>query len=124
MNALFQLLLLADDAAPAAEGANAGDGGLGSFLSFAPLILVFVLFYVMIIAPQRRQQRERQDSIAKLKKNDEVVTSGGIYGRVVSITDERVVLKVDENARLTVHKSAIGQVLNAKPDEAPGGEST
>ncbi|MDA8746419.1 preprotein translocase subunit YajC [Rubripirellula amarantea] len=90
-----------------------------SFLS--PLTLVagfFFLFYFIVIAPERRKKAEEAKMMASLKKNDRVVTIGGIHGVVAAISesDGIVTLKVDEsgNARIRVNRSAIGQIVTPK----------
>lgn len=72
-----------------------------------PLILIFLIFYFMIIKPQKSRQREHENMLKNLKRNDSVVTTGGIHGTIVDIKDKTVVLKVDENTKLLVEKSAI-----------------
>lgn len=77
-------------------------------IALLPFILMFVIFYFLLIAPQRKKQKEHTNMLAKLKKNDEVVTTGGIYGTVVNVKDNSVTLKVDDNVKIEVQKSAIG----------------
>ena len=77
------------------------------FIALLPFILMFVIFYFLLIAPQRKKQKEHSNMLAKLKKNDEVVTTGGIYGVVVNVKDNSVTLKVDDNVKIEVQKSAI-----------------
>jgi preprotein translocase subunit YajC len=108
-------LLLAEGAAEGKEN----QPGLG-LLQFLPLVLIFVFFYFfMIRAPMKRQEKERQSLFSNLKKNQRVVTSGGIIGILVSVNDkdDEAVLKVDEssNVRLRVLKSSIVRIVN--PDE-------
>lgn len=76
-------------------------------VSLLPLILIFFIFYFMIIKPQKVREREHQEMLKNLKKNDQVVTSGGIHGTIVDIKDTTVVLKVDDNTKILVEKSAI-----------------
>ncbi|MCM8784102.1 MAG: preprotein translocase subunit YajC [Candidatus Omnitrophica bacterium] len=64
----------------------------------------------MIIKPQKTREREHQEMLKNLKKNDEVVTSGGIHGAIVDIKDTTVVLKVDDNTKIMIEKSAIAYV--------------
>ena len=101
------LLLAADAPKPAAPGA---DGGSGGFLSFmAPLFLIAIIFYFLLVRPQKRE-RQKQDQLLKaLKKNDRVVTIGGIVGTIVNIEPESkvVTLKIDDNTRMIFLRSAI-----------------
>jgi preprotein translocase subunit YajC len=110
---------------PAAPGATPPQDPLGGILQMLPIfIILYVVFYFLMIRPQRKQQREHQELLAGLRKNDTVRTSGGIFGKVVSIEPDRdqVVLKVDENqnVRLRVLRSSIAAVLEREEkDEAP-----
>ncbi len=84
------------------------------------LLLMIVVFYVFVIFGSRKDKKKRQDMLAAIKKNDRVMTIGGIIGSVVSTTDHEVVLKVDEsaNVKITVIRSAIQKVLSE--GEKPG----
>ena len=115
---LLALQLLAD----AAANGNPAQPSGNPLLSLAPLVVIFILFYFfMIRAPMKRQEQERKNLFAGLKKNDRVVTSGGIIGIIASIkeNEDEVTLKVDEssNVRLRVLKSSIQRVLSG--DETP-----
>lgn len=81
------------------------------FTSFLPLIVIFVLFFFMIIRPQMKQAKEQRNMIAALQKGDEVVTSGGIAGKVTKVTDAFVVLEIAENTEINVQKHAIMSAL-------------
>jgi preprotein translocase subunit YajC len=99
------------------------DGGSSSFLSmFIYLLPIPFLFYFLIIRPQQQQEKTRRAMIDALKKNDKVLTSGGIYGTVVSVdtNNDRVVLRVDDERglRLTFTKSSVARVLEASPEKA------
>ena len=79
------------------------------FLSMAPLLLILVVFYFLLIRPQMRRQRELQKLVDHLKKGDRVVTSGGVIGTIMGIQNDYVVLRVgdNENTKMEVLKSAI-----------------
>ncbi|MCX5657031.1 MAG: preprotein translocase subunit YajC [Candidatus Omnitrophica bacterium] len=79
-------------------------------VSLLPLILIFFVFYFMIIKPQKARQKEHENVLKNLKRNDNVVTTGGIHGTVVDMKDTAVVIKVDDNAKILVEKSAIAYV--------------
>ncbi|MEE2775833.1 MAG: preprotein translocase subunit YajC [Acidobacteriota bacterium] len=83
-----------------------GDATQG-LLSFLPLLLIFGIFYFLVIAPARKRQKQLQFTLDALKKGDRVLTNGGIYGEVVSIDGARVILKIADNVRIKVAKSAI-----------------
>ncbi len=76
-----------------------------------PLLLIFLVMYFFLIRPQVKQQKELARMQGKLKKNDEVVTVGGIHGTVVNVKDSVVTLRVDDNVRLDVDKSSIGRLV-------------
>lgn len=112
--ALSLCLLLAQ----AADPANRGSGSMvGTMISFG---LIIVLFYMLMIRPERRRKAELAEMLTNLKKNDRVVTIGGIYGTVVAASkdSEEVTLKVDEttNTKLRMQRSAIARVLSAEPN--------
>jgi len=78
--------------------------------NFIPLIFIFLVFYFLIIKPQQKKQKEHQRMVDNLKKNDEIVTSGGIHGVIVNVKEKTFVLRVDENARIEVDKNSIAYV--------------
>ena len=84
----------------------------GSMLSmFLPLALIFVIFYIFIIRPQNKKQKETQKMIDALKKGDKIVTIGGIHGTISSTKEQTVIVKVDENTKIEFSRSAIASVL-------------
>lgn len=111
-----------------AEGGGAGGKGGGepfNFLpSLLPLIAIGVLFYFLLIRPQRREQSRRQTMLDAIKKNDRVLTAGGIYGVVMNIHREadEVTVKVDEatNTKLRLTLSSITRVLGDEPSAENG----
>ncbi len=80
-----------------------------SLVMFAAIILIF---YFLIIRPQKKREKETKDMLDAMKKGDKVVSIGGIHGTVISVKETTVVVKVDDNARIEFTKSAISQVLN------------
>jgi len=97
-----------------------GIGGPGQMLSFLPLVLIFVIFYFLLIRPQQKKAKQHQEMLGKLKKNDEVMTSGGIYGRVMSLADNVVTLEVAPNVRIRVNRPQISTVITN--DKTPAKE--
>jgi preprotein translocase subunit YajC len=75
-----------------------------------PLFLIFGIFYFILIRPQQKQQKEFKQMLENLKKNDQVVTTGGIHGTIVNIKEKTLVIRVDENARLEIDKAAVGRI--------------
>ncbi len=116
-----RLLLIAQTTQPTT--APAGQGGAGGlFDSPIWLLLLFgLIFYFLLIRPQGREKKRRQQMLGGLKKNDRVVTIGGIIGTVTSVRDDEVTLKVDEssNTKITFSRSAIQRVLSESASESP-----
>ena len=88
--------------------------GQTGLMNFLPLVLIFGIFYFLLIAPMRKRQKALQEMIAALSKGDKVVTTGGVYGEIYALEDETVILKVAENVRLKVARSAIASTESAK----------
>ena len=86
------------------------------FTQFIPLILIFVIFYFFLIRPQQKRAKDHKAMVAALKRGDEVVTSGGIVGKVERILGEdKLDLSISENVTVQVVQSTIQSILN-KPD--------
>ncbi|HEY7221845.1 MAG TPA: preprotein translocase subunit YajC [Candidatus Binatia bacterium] len=96
-----------------AQGAP-GAGGPGPLMTLIPFVLIFVIMYFMVIRPQQKKGKDHQAMLNKLKKNDEVMTSGGIYGKVVDLKETVVTLEVAPNVRLRVHRPQISAVLTGE----------
>jgi preprotein translocase subunit YajC len=82
-------------------------GALGGFL---PFILILVIFYLLLILPQQRRQKQHRAMLAALKAGDKVITSGGVFGTITGIDDESVILRVADQVKIKVLRSAITQV--------------
>lgn len=78
---------------------------------FIVLLLMFALLWFMLIRPQRAQQKRHKEMLGGLKVGDEIVTSGGIYGEVVQLDTERVMLEVDDDVRIAVARRAIASII-------------
>ncbi len=112
---LIALEQAAADAAAVATGAEgempAGAGLLGTLISLLPMILIFVVFYFMLIRPQRKKEKKVQEMLAALKIGDRVSTIGGIYGTITNIKDDTLELSVGkDNVKLMFARWAIRQV--------------
>jgi preprotein translocase subunit YajC len=121
-DSIHRCLLLADAAKPAADP-NAGGGG-GGLISVLPgLLIIVALFYFLMLRPERRKAAAHQALLSSLKKNDRVVTVGGIYGVVMNVQREsdEVTLKVDEatNAKIRVTFGAIARVIPSEGTSEP-----
>ena len=79
----------------------------GGLMGFVPLILIFVVFYFLLIRPQQKKAKEHQVFLGNLKKGDDVVTSGGIHGRITGLTDAVVTMEIADNVRIKVTRSSI-----------------
>jgi preprotein translocase subunit YajC len=90
-----------------------GGGLMGMML---PLVLMFVVFYFFLIRPQQKKQREVQDMLNQLKNGDQVLTSSGILGRITGLTDQWVVLEVQEKVRIKILRS---HIAGKHADSAP-----
>ena len=101
---MLPLTLLAQDAAPAG-------GGVGMFV---PMILIMVMFYFILIRPQRKQQKAAEEMRKNVRVGDKVVTIGGIHGIVSGMTDKTVSVKVADAMSLKFDRSAIATVTEAK----------
>jgi preprotein translocase subunit YajC len=101
------------------QAAPAGQGGtVGMLMGILPWLLIFAIFYVLMIRPQQRKVKEHQAAIAAVKKGDEVVTGGGIRGRVTRVSDDEVEVEIAQGVRIRVVKSTISHVLTANPNPA------
>lgn len=87
--------------------------GLGAILQnpLVPLVLVMVLFYFMILSPQRKREKEHRSFLDRLKKGDRVITNSGIHGEVFSVSPDQVVLEVYPKVKITFSRSAIAGAL-------------
>lgn len=96
--------------AQAAGSTAAQGGGAASFLSIAPLVLIFVAFYFLMIRPQQKRMKTLQASIGGMKKNDTVVTAGGLVGKVVSVDDVYANVEIATGVKVKVVKATIVEV--------------
>ncbi len=99
--------------------AQAGPGGAPpALMNFLPLILIFGVFYLLLIRPQQQKAKEQQKMIANLKRNDEVITSGGLYGKVAALNDKVLTLEIAPNVRVRVERAQVASLVKAgAPDE-------
>ena len=100
------------------SGAAASAGPLGMFASIAPLLLVFVVFYFLMIRPQQRRMKAMQAAVQAVKKGDSVVTAGGILGKVTKVEETVVEIEIAANTRVRVVKATLTDVTGvgtAKP---------
>ena len=79
-------------------------------VTLMPFILMFVIFYFLLIRPQQKKQKEHQKMLSEIKKNDDVITTGGIHGTIVNVKDKTFTLRVDDNVKIEISKSAVAGV--------------
>ncbi len=86
-------------------------------IGILPWLLIFVIFYMLMIRPQQRRMKEHQATIAAVKKGDDVITGGGIRGRITRVLDEDVEVEIAQGTKVRVVKSTISHVVrpNTKP---------
>ena len=89
----------------------AGGGAAGGLIGFVPILLIFGIMYVLMIRPQQKKAKEHRAMLEKLRRGDQVVTSGGLIGKVVKVADTEVEVEVAPNVKVRVVKGTIGQVL-------------
>lgn len=80
----------------------------GGLMSFLPLLLIIVVFYLFFIRPQVKKSKDQKKYRESLKKGDKVITIGGIHGKILEVRDKTFVIEVDGQNRLTIEKSAVG----------------
>jgi preprotein translocase subunit YajC len=97
---MSELYILAQAAAP----------GGPAWLNFLPMVLILVVFYFLLVAPMRKRQRELQQMIDKVQKGDRVVTSGGLHGEIASVEGAIVLLKIADQVKVRINKSAIASI--------------
>ena len=95
---LVAIAYAAEGAAPAAQS---------PFGAFVPLILIFAIFYFLLIRPQQKKAKEHTSSLETMKTGDEVLTSGGIFGKVSKINGDRVVVEIADKVKVTIAKSQL-----------------
>jgi preprotein translocase subunit YajC len=100
---------------PGGGGAGGGASGGGMMGALLPLLLMFLVFYVLLIRPQQKRSKQHKEFLNSLQKGDEVITSGGIHGKVTGITENVVTLEVADKVRIKVQR---GNIATTKPKTA------
>ena len=93
-----------------AAGTNAPQGGL--LASLLPLIILFVIFYLLVILPQQRQAKKHKAMVESLKRGDKIVTTGGIYAEVIRNEPDAIVARISKNTEVRIDKAAVARKLN------------
>lgn len=89
-------------------------GGSSGMVFLVEMLLIFAIFYFLLIRPQSKERERHKKMLAAVAKGDEVVTNGGVIGRVVHVDENRLTVRTAENTRLTVDRGHISQVLESK----------
>lgn len=106
----YAIIAQAQNAAPAASPQSPG-GGIGFFV---PFIFVFIIMYFIMIRPQARRQKEQQRLVSSLKTGDRVVTNAGIHGLISNVKETTVIVKVADNVKIEMEKSAVTTVMKSE----------
>jgi len=96
-----------------AQAAPAGPEQPPALFQFAPLIIIAVLFYFLLIRPQQKKQKDHEKLVSAIKTGDKVITTGGIHGIVSNVKETTLLLKVADNVKLEMDRSAIAMVSKA-----------
>ncbi|MCZ8519055.1 MULTISPECIES: preprotein translocase subunit YajC [Paenibacillus] len=104
---------LAAAGTPAAEPT----GPIAYLYTYGPLVLMFVVLYFLLIRPQQKRQKSRNMLLGNLKKGDKVVTIGGLHGTILELTDDTVILRVNDVTKMTFERSAINSVTSSAGSE-------
>ena len=91
--------------------AQAGDAGPGGLMSFLPLIVIFAVFYFMLIRPQMKRSKEHKQLVSQLSKGDEVITNGGLLGKITDVSDTFVTLELADNLQIKLQRQAVANVM-------------
>ena len=89
---------------------QAGSSLLSNFLGIVPILAIALVFYFLVIAPANRQRKKTEQMLSSLKKGDRIVTNGGIYGTIQGVEADVVYLKIAENVKVKVARSAIASI--------------
>jgi len=101
------------------EWLAATDGGGQSIWGLIlPFVLMFAVFYFLLIRPQQKKQKQRTSMLNQVKKGDKIVTIGGLHGTIVELTDDTVVIRVNDTTKMTFERSAINTISSSAPGSA------
>ena len=104
---------------PAFAQAAGGAGAAGGLVSFVPIVLIFAIMYFLMIRPQQKKVKEHRAMVEALRRGDQVVTQGGLIGKVVKVTDAEAEIEIAPNVKVKVIKATIAQVMSkTEPVEA------
>lgn len=98
----------------------AADGAQGQSIwgLVLPFVLMFAVFYFLLIRPQQKKQKQRTSMLNQVKKGDKITTIGGLHGTIVELTDDTVVIRVNDTTKMTFERSAINTINSSAPGSA------
>jgi preprotein translocase subunit YajC len=105
------------DAAHALGTSPEGPSGGNPIAGLLPFVLMFLVLYLLILRPQMKKQKTHQKMIDELEKGDEIVTNGGIHGTVLNVKDDILVVKIADNVKIELSRSAVSRVKNKEPQK-------
>lgn len=92
---------------PAGGAAGGASGGMAAFQQIIPLVFMFAIFYFLLIRPQQKKAKEHKALLDAMKKGDNVITAGGVHGKIISVDDDIVTLEIANNVNIKIAKSYI-----------------
>lgn len=102
--------------------AQAGDAAVNPFLNLAPMVLILVIFYFLLIRPQQQARKRHQEMVSNVRRGDQVVTAGGIVGKVSKVLEgDEIMVQIADNVSVKVMKSTLSTVLT-RPDASPAND--
>jgi len=101
-----------------AQAPTAAERGPSALVQMLPFVLIFAVVYLLLIRPQQKKAREHATMVANIKKNDEVVTSGGLHGRVVGLEDRVLTVEIAPNVRVRIERAQVAAVISGGKGEA------
>ncbi|MDX9982268.1 MAG: preprotein translocase subunit YajC [Lentisphaeria bacterium] len=106
------------EGAPAEGGSRPPQGREPGLFGYMPMVLIFVIMYLLLIRPQQKRQKEQREMVSRLKVGDRVLTSAGIYGTITGVKDAAVTVEIAKGVEIEVLRGAIGNVIDAKDNKA------
>ena len=94
-----------------ADAAGAAQTPQSSIMGFLPLIIIFALFYFMLIRPQTKRAKEHKQMVASVQKGDEIVTNGGVLGKITDVGENFITLEIADNVQVKMQRTAIASLL-------------
>ncbi len=101
-----------------AMGQGGGTEG-GGLVSFMPLILMFVIFYFLLIRPQQKKQKNHRLMVSNLKNGDRIITTGGIHGRITSVSDNTLTIEIADKVRVKLHRDNVATLSQTSSEAQP-----